>query len=90
MTELKEKGYIYDRNNIEIYKEFWKPQINETYWYITSCGAITDTFYTGDDADVDVYEKQRVNIGNCFQTREEAREAQEAFFKWFKTYRRCQ
>ena len=85
MTELKEKGYVYDRNNIEIYKDIWKPKLSETYWYITSFGVVTDTFYVGDD----IHDELHINIGNCFQTKEQAEEAREAFVKWFKAYRRC-
>lgn len=84
ITELKEKGYIYNRNDIEIYKDIWKPQLNEVYWYITSFGVVTDTFYSGDD----IHDEMHIGIGNCFQTKEQAEEARKAFVKWFKTYRR--
>lgn len=86
MTELKEKGYVYNRNDIEIYKDIWKPNLSDTYWYITSFGAVTDTFYAGDD----IHDELHISIGNCFQTKEQAEEAREAFVKWFKAYRRCQ
>ena len=85
MTELKEKGYIYDRNNIEIYKDIWKPEIDQPYWYVTSFGAVVQTFYTGDD----IHDAMHISIGNCFQTKSKADEAKEAFVKWFKAYRRC-
>lgn len=85
MTELKEKGYIYNRNDIEIYKDIWKPEINEVYWYITSFGIVTDTFRCeGDGCD-----NRHIELGNCFQTKEEAEEARKAFVKLFKSYRRC-
>ncbi len=86
MTELNEKGYVYDRNNIKICKNIWKPKPEETYWYVTSFGVSNSTFYSGDD----IQDEMHINIGNCFKTREECREAQEAFINWFKTYRRCQ
>lgn len=85
MNELKEKSYIYDRNNIEIYKDIWKPKLSEFYWYITSFGVVTDTFYQGSNVEDDLH----IKIGNCFQTKEQAEEAREAFVKWFKAYRRC-
>ena len=84
MTELKEKGYVYDRNNIEIYKDIWKPKIGEIYWYVTSFGAITETLYDNND----IQDEIRMNIGNCFQTSEQAEEAREVFVKWFKIYRK--
>lgn len=86
MNELKEKGYVYDRNNIEIYKDIWKPKSGEDYWYITSFGAVNNTF-RGDD---DIWDDRHVELGNCFQTKEKAEKAREAFVKWFKSYRRCQ
>lgn len=85
IAELKERGYVYDRNNIEIYKDIWKPKLNETYWFVTSFGVVTNTFYIGDD----IHDEMHINIGNCFQTKEQAEEAKEAFVKWFKAYRRC-
>lgn len=84
MTELKEKGYVYDRNNIEIYKDIWKPKLDEIYWYITSFGIVTDTFRSKGDACDD----RHIELGNCFQTKEQAEESKEAFVKWFKAYRR--
>ena len=83
MAELKEKGYIYNRNDIEIYKDIWKPKLSEFYWYITSFGVVTDTFYQGSNIEDDLH----IKIGNCFQTKEQAEEAREAFVKWFKSYR---
>ena len=83
ITELKEKGYVYDRNNIEIYKDIWKPEFDETYWYITSFGVATDTFRCkGDTCD-----DRHIELGNCFQTKEQAQKAVDAFVQWFKTYR---
>jgi len=84
MTELKEKGYVYDRNNIEIYKDIWKPAILDNYYYITSSGSINQTVYVEDD----ISDRMRFEIGNCFQTEEAAQEANEAFVKWFKSYRK--
>lgn len=85
MTELKEKGYVYDRNNIKIYKDIWKPKDGDIYSYITSFGEIGNRFYTNGD----IQDELRISIGNCFQTKEQAEEAREAFVKWFKAYRRC-
>ena len=84
MTELKEKGYIYDRNNIEIYKDVWKPTLLNDYYYVTTSGSINKTVYVEDD----ISDRMRLEIGNCFKTEEEAKEASEAFIKWFKAYRR--
>lgn len=83
MIELKEKGYVYNRNDIEIYKDIWKPINDETYWYITSFGIVTDTYRSEGDA----CDNRHIELGNCFQTKEQAEEAREAFVKWFKAYR---
>ena len=83
MTELKEKGYVYNRNDIKIYKDIWKPENGGIYWYITSFGSVTQTIYTEDY----IQDKLRMSIENCFQTKKQADEAKEAFVKWFKTYR---
>jgi hypothetical protein len=85
MTELKEKGYIYDRNNINIYKDIWEPKIDEDYWYVTSFGTVTNTYRCESDRHDDMH----ISIGNCFQTKAQAEEAREAFVKWFKSYRQC-
>lgn len=85
MTELTEKGYVYDRDNIEIHKDIWKPKPDETYYYVSSFGVVNDTYYQEGYK----YDQKRMNIGNCFQTKEEAEKARKAFVKWFKTYRRC-
>lgn len=86
IAELKEKGYIYDRNDLEIYKNIWKPKQGEIYSYITSFGEIGSRFYT----EGDIQDEMRMNIENCFQTKEQAEEAREVFVKWFKSYRQCQ
>ena len=85
MTELKEKGYVYNRNDIEIYKDIWKPTLLDDYYYVTATGSINKTVYVEDD----ISDRMRLEIGNCFKTEEEAQEASEAFVKWFKAYRRC-
>lgn len=84
MNELKEKGYVYDRNDIKIYKDIWKPKDNEIYSYITSFGEIDSRFYAKDN----IQDKLRIDMGNCFQTKEQAEETREAFVKWFKSYRK--
>ena len=86
MTELKEKGYVYDRNSIEIYKDVWIPTLLDDYYYVTATGSINKTVYVEDD----ISDRMRLEIGNCFKTEEEAQEVSEAFVKWFKAYRRCQ
>lgn len=85
MTELKEKGYVYDRNNIEIYKDIWKPKNGDLCWYVSSFGTVTNTIY----AERDIADEALISLGNCFQTKEQAEEANKAFVKWFKAYRRC-
>ncbi len=49
-------------------KEVWKPKENEKYWYISEY-ADTSTYINNSQSDLD-----RISIGNCFQTKQEAQE----------------
>lgn len=43
----------------------WKPENNETYFYISGCGVISSYKWINDTTDNGYYE-----IGNCFKTKE--------------------
>ena len=45
----------------------WKPEINQEYYWLDSCGSV----YSDAWAD-DYFDNGRFEIGNCFQTKEEA------------------
>lgn len=48
-------------------KKWWKPELDEKYYIICSCGSIDYNNYDCDDAD-----KRIIDIGNCFQTEDQA------------------
>lgn len=48
-------------------KEVWKPKKGERYCFYDSEGAIYEIKYDGDSID-----KNRLDLGNCFKTRQEA------------------
>ena len=83
IDELREKGYVYDNNNLIIIKCIWKPLNNEDYWYVMSQGLVNHTLCDY----LNRFDKSRIDIGNCFKTESEAQKAADAFIKWFKTYR---
>ena len=83
INELREKGYVYDNNNLSIIKCIWKPKNNEYYWYVMSQGLVNHT--TCDYSNR--FDKSRIDIGNCFKTESEAQKAADEFVQWFKTYR---
>ena len=45
----------------------WRPQENEKYYFITSCGTVDDTYNYNSRVD-----KESFDFGNCFKTEEEA------------------
>ena len=45
----------------------WKPEIDQKYYFIRTSGYVYDSIWTNDSID-----DGRFEIGNCFQTREEA------------------
>ena len=83
INELREKGYVYDNNNLSIIKYTWKPNNGDSYWYVMSQGLINQTRFDYSNR----FDKSRIDIGNCFKTESEAQKAADAFVKWFKTYR---
>lgn len=57
----------------------WKPEIyNEIYYFINAAGMIVEDTWS-DSAGVD---HERFEIGNCFQTKEEAKQAVEKLKAW--------
>lgn len=55
----------------------WKPEIGYKYYLSDSNGSIYDSVWSNDYID-----RSRVEIGNCFETREEAEKAVERLKAW--------
>lgn len=55
----------------------WKPEMCHDYYYISGDGHVYDCFWTNDPID-----DGRFEIGNCFQTKEEAERAVEKLKAW--------
>ena len=55
----------------------WKPEKNQKYYYAASSGRILDDVLGDYDSDQKLF-----NIGNCFQTEEEAERAVEKLKAW--------
>ena len=55
----------------------WKPEIDQKYHFIRTSGYVYDCIWTDDSID-----NGRFEIGNCFQTEEEAEKAVERFKAW--------
>ena len=52
---------------VEGKKKWWEPELDEKYYIISGDGSIDYNNYDGDGAD-----RRIMNIGNCFQTEEQA------------------
>lgn len=60
---------IEELKNVKIEEyEVWKPKYNEQYWVIDSDGDVVCDFWEGS-----ILEQDRVDIGNVFKTKEEAK-----------------
>ena len=46
----------------------WKPEYGDCYWYVTHRGGVIEEDFCGDDID-----SYNLSIGNCFETREQAK-----------------
>lgn len=55
----------------------WKPDLNQKYYLIRTSGYVYDSIWTNDSID-----DGRLEIGNCFQTEEEAERAAEKLKAW--------
>lgn len=51
-------------------EEPWKPKVGEIYYFIAGDGKVRMSKWYGDEVDNDTY-----NLGNCFETNEEAKAA---------------
>lgn len=71
IKELKERLAKLETEKVEEPQtKRWKPNEDETYWFISSGGVIANTDWCGEDTtDVWYY-----ITGNCFKTKEEAEE----------------
>jgi hypothetical protein len=57
----------------------WKPKLNDYYFFIGSLGDIISTRFYKDGVD-----RERVNFGNYFETREKAKNARNKVAKLLK------
>lgn len=53
--------------------ERWKPEEEETYYYLDTSGSVGDLYWFGDSNHL----QRQYNFGNCFRTRELAERAAE-------------
>ena len=56
----------------------WKPEINQEYYWLDSCGSV----YSDAWDDGSTINNVRFEIGNCFESREEAEKAVERLKAW--------
>ena len=54
--------------------ERWKPEKQETYYFVSSCGAVEDTWRSSINF---IPDKKRYNAYNCFKTKEQAKQESE-------------
>lgn len=76
---LHSKGKHWNTETFQLEDYFWKPRIGYPYYYISSFAQILDTTNDGSPADKDM-----IAIGNCFKTKEEAKQYLDKFKKVFK------
>ena len=62
---------------ISLEREKWKPENNEDYWYINDVGEICHTSYN----QFMIRDKNRIRIGNCFKTADDAFSARDEIDK---------
>lgn len=59
----------------------WKPKLGEEYWFIWDTGQIKNQVWGTWS-----YDERRWNIGNCFQTRQEAERAREGLQAYLRRF----
>ena len=74
---LHEHGKEWDFKNKKLIDWRWKPEINKDYWYINDVGEICRTNYNKLMPNNDY----RIEIGNCFQTKDDAFSARDKIDK---------
>lgn len=81
MGLIQSLGYTYkDVKELENkVKTIWRPQENEKYYFVTSCGVVVYTYNY--DSQVD---KELFDFGNCFKTEDEANQKAVEFRQLFK------
>lgn len=86
----KNRVMAYHRNTLELFPNIledwfeeiderpWKPEFDDKYWFIGSMGVGNETAWTNDAVD-----NCRFQLGNCFQTNEQAKKA----IEWLKAFK---
>ena len=55
----------------EIKETDWKPEHHQGYWFVTDYGFVTQSVWANDGID-----NARYDVGNCYQTKEDAKHAE--------------
>lgn len=76
----KSQGKIWNKEKLQWEKYRWKPKPGEQYWYVASWGEVKYRCYI--DAPID---QDLLQLGNAFQTKEQAEAALEKLKELFKS-----
>lgn len=76
---LHSHGKHWNAETFQLENHFWKPRIDQFYYYISAFGEIRETTNDGSPADINM-----IAIGNCFQTEKEAKQYLDKFKEVFK------
>ena len=66
---MKENGYTFNQETKKVEKIRWRAKLENSYYFINSSGNAHE-----DDEDFTKIDSDRFEIGNYFQTKEEAQE----------------
>jgi hypothetical protein len=76
----KSQGKIWNRETLQWEKYKWEPKMGETYYFIDTLGEVSYTRNNTLNLD-----PTRIKYGNCFPTKERAKEAAEKLKEFFKS-----
>lgn len=79
LNRLKEKGYTFNQETKKVEKIRWRAERENSYYFINSSGNAHE-----DDEDITKIDSDRFEIGNYFQTKEEAQEYANKFKELLK------
>jgi hypothetical protein len=76
----KSQGKIWNKETLQWEKYKWEPKMGETYYFIDTLGEVSCTRNNTLNLD-----PTRIKYGNCFSTKEQAKEAAEKLKEFFKS-----
>lgn len=79
---LNRKNLYWDSAKKQLTKRKWKPEDGESFYYVSSNGSVLRTHYKEDFYD----DRERYNVGNCFQTRHDAESVAKKFRNLLKKF----